>query len=121
MWVNSRMAWFRRNRDEENMDPQVLLAKAEAVTGTGFRLTVSDVFSIAGRGTVVTGLVELGSVSKGATVLLTRADGSTRDVTVKGVELFRKIVDTATQGDNVGLLLERVERSDIGAGDVLSS
>jgi translation elongation factor EF-Tu-like GTPase len=123
------MAWFRRNKDEESMDPQVLLAQANDAGPPlsfdkpvgGFSMTVADVFSITGRGTVVTGLVETGTVGKGQRVRLTRLDGSNRDIEVSGIEMFRKIVDTATVGDNVGLLVKGVGRNDVGQGDTLSS
>ena len=122
------MSWFRRKNDEDSLDPQALLARAQqadvasgaATTFGVFRMTVDDVFTIAGRGTVVTGRVEAGTVAKGSTVRLTRGDGSSRDVEVSGVEMFRKVVDTATVGDNVGLLLRGVDRDDVGTGDVLS-
>ncbi len=99
--VNGGMAWFRHKDDDESMDPQVLLARADAASPTvsiakapaAFRMTISDVFSIKGRGTVVTGTIEAGSVDTGDTVRLTRADGSTRDVTIEGIEAFRKILD----------------------------
>jgi translation elongation factor EF-Tu-like GTPase len=126
------MAWFRR-KDDESLDPQVLLAKANAETpaavamptasfvGTGFRMTVGDVFTIRQRGTVVTGTIEAGAVTKGQTVRLTRQDGAARDVRVDGVEMFRKVVETASAGDTVGLLLRGLERDDIGKGDVLTA
>ena len=120
------MAWFRRKDDDESMDPQVLLARAEEAAPTvsiakdGFRLTVSDVFSIKGRGTVVTGTVESGTVNTGDTVHLTRVDGRTRDLTVDGIEAFRKVLKTATAGDVVGLLFRRLARDEIGKDDVLS-
>ena len=84
-----------------------------------FRITVEDVFSITGRGTVITGQVESGSVKVGDQVTLRRVDGSIREVTVTGIEMFRKILDAARQGDNVGLLLRGLDRSDVGRGDVL--
>jgi len=122
------MAWFRRKNDDESMDPQVLLATANAesppaavfVSGS-FRMPVQDVFTITGRGTVVTGRVESGSVSKDQVVRLTRGDGSSREITIVGVEMFRKVVDTASAGDTVGLLLKSVPRQDIAVGDVLSA
>lgn len=118
------MALFRR-RNADNLDPQYLLERAHADEraawpGSGFRLTVEDVFDITGRGTVVTGRVESGTITKGATVRQTRPDGSSRDVTVTGIEMFRKIVDTASAGDTVGLLLHRLRRGDIARGDVLT-
>jgi translation elongation factor EF-Tu-like GTPase len=117
---------FFRRKQEDSLDPQYLLAQANAATpppttyGAGFRLTVEDVFSIRGRGTVVTGRIETGTVHKGDTLQQTRADGATRDVTVDGIEMFRKITDQAAAGDNVGLLLADLGRDDIGAGDVLT-
>ena len=118
------MGIFRR-KQEESLDPQYLLAQANAATpppatyGAGFRLTVEDVFSIRGRGTVVTGRIESGTVQKGDTLRQTRTDGTGRDVEVNGIEMFRKVTDQATAGDNVGLLLADLGRDDIGAGDVL--
>lgn len=119
------MGIFRR-KQEDSLDPQYLLAQANAATplpdthGTEFRLTVEDVFSIRGRGTVVTGRIEFGAVRKGDRLRQTRTDGTARDVTVNGVEMFRKVTDEASAGDNVGLLLADLARNDIGAGDVLS-
>jgi translation elongation factor EF-Tu-like GTPase len=125
------MGWFRR-KDEDSLDPQYLLAQAQAqdtaaraeapTAAVGdFRLTVQDVFTISGRGTVVTGQVELGSVRRGDTLRLRRADGSSREVAVTGIEMFRKVTDAAAAGDNVGLLLADLRRDDIGAGDLLTS
>lgn len=84
-----------------------------------FRIMVEDVFTITERGTVITGKVESGTVTVGDQVTLRRVDGSTREVTVAGLEMFRKILNTAEQGDNVGLLLRGVTKSDVGRGDVL--
>jgi translation elongation factor EF-Tu-like GTPase len=119
------MGLFRR-KQADSLDPQYLLAQAQAATpppatfGAGFRLTVQDVFSIRGRGTVVTGRVEAGSLRNGEVLRLTRVDGAARDVTVAGIEMFRKVTETANPGDNVGLLLRDLGRDDIGAGDVLT-
>ena len=85
----------------------------------GFRMTIEDVFTITGRGTVVTGKVETGSVSVGDTVILRRVSGGTKEVTITGVEMFRKILDKAVKGDNVGLLLRGVDRAEVGRGDIL--
>lgn len=84
-----------------------------------FRMAVEDVFSITGRGTVVTGQIQSGCVSTGDSVTLRRTDGSVREVTVCGIEMFRKMLDRAGKGDNVGLLLRGVTKSDVGRGDVL--
>jgi elongation factor Tu len=114
------MGWLRR-KAEDAMDPQILVAQAHAAdasaAGSGFRFTVQDVFTISGRGTVVTGRVETGSVRVGDTV---RVNGSGRTDTVDGIEMFRKRTETASAGDNVGLLLRHLRREDIGSGDVLA-
>ena len=122
------MSWFRRRKDEESMDPQVLLAQAhEAIPPTlvkapgPFRMTIADVFTIVGRGTVVTGQVESGSVSTGDTVRLTGPGGAPRKIEIAGVEMFRKQVDTANSGDKVGLLLCGVDKQSLGQGDVLTA
>jgi elongation factor Tu len=82
-----------------------------------FRLTVQDVFVIKGRGLVATGRVELGAVKVGDEV---RINGA-RAAQVEAVEQFRKKVDEAVAGDNVGLLFSNLERSDVSPGDVLTS
>ncbi|MCX2932855.1 EF-Tu/IF-2/RF-3 family GTPase [Mycobacterium sp. CVI_P3] len=82
-----------------------------------FRLTVQDVFFIKGRGLVATGRVEAGAVRVGDVV---RINGA-RAVMVEAVEQFRKKVDEAVAGDNVGLLFSGLGRSDVSPGDVLTS
>jgi len=94
---------------------------SEGAPSADFRLTVEDVFVIRGRGTVVTGRVETGSVSVGSVVALSRNAGIVRRVKVTGVEMFRKTLDTAVAGQNVGLLLDQVSREDVEAGDVLTA
>ncbi len=85
-----------------------------------FLFMVDDVFSIRGRGMVVTGTVLGGSVHEGQRVLLVRRDGSTREVMVKGIEKFKQgLVKSAEKGENVGLLLEELTKDDIGPGDIL--
>lgn len=94
--------------------------EAPAVSEAGaFRFTVQDVFTITGRGTVVTGMIEAGQVSVGDEVQLRRITGECKMVRVTGLEVFRKILDTATAGMNVGILVSDVTKSDIGRGDVL--
>ena len=87
---------------------------------TPFRIEVQDVFSITGRGTVITGQVTSGFVCVGDTVTLVRMDGTRREITITGIEMFRKLLDTAQAGDNVGLLLRGLTKNDIGRGDVLT-
>jgi translation elongation factor EF-Tu-like GTPase len=116
------------------MDPEELLARGhpeptsfpapprpqDTLPVGAFGMTVEDVFSITGRGTVVTGRVQAGTVSVGEQVLLSRAGQPMLQVEVTGVEMFRKTVRTAKAGDNVGLLLRGVSRDQVLKGDVLS-
>jgi translation elongation factor EF-Tu-like GTPase len=85
-----------------------------------FGMTAEDVFSITGRGTVVTGRITAGTVTVGEQVLLSRAGQPLAQVEVTGIEMFRRTVKTAKTGDNVGLLLRGVERDQVLKGDVLS-
>ena len=83
-----------------------------------FLMPVEDVFSITGRGTVATGRVERGTVKVGEEVELVGL-GDTRKTTVTGVEMFRKQLDQGQAGDNVGLLLRGVDKTEIQRGQVL--
>ena len=84
-----------------------------------FLMPVEDVFTITGRGTVATGRVERGIVKVGDTVEIVGM-GTRRSVVVTGVEMFRKLLDQAQAGDNIGLLLRGVDRKDIERGQVLA-
>ena len=83
-----------------------------------FLMPVEDVFTITGRGTVATGRVERGVVKVGDTVEIVGM-GSNKQTVVTGVEMFRKQLDQAQSGDNVGLLLRGVDRTEIERGQVL--
>jgi elongation factor Tu len=85
-----------------------------------FLMPVEDVFSITGRGTVATGRVERGLVKVGDTVEIIGLTEEPRTTTVTGVEMFRKLLDQAQAGDNVGALLRGVTRDDIQRGQVLA-
>src|SRR5208282_5834400 len=78
-----------------------------------------DVFSISGRGTVVTGRVERGRVKVGEEVEIVGFKDTTKTV-VTGVEMFRKILDEGQAGDNIGVLLRGVKREEIERGQVLA-
>ncbi|MCL2033211.1 MAG: elongation factor Tu [Oscillospiraceae bacterium] len=84
-----------------------------------FLMPVEDVFTITGRGTVATGRVERGQVKTGEEVEMVGLSDETRKVVVTGVEMFRKILDYAEAGDNIGVLLRGVQRTDIQRGQVL--
>src|SRR5690242_9934551 len=83
-------------------------------------MPVEDVFSIKGRGTVVTGRIERGVVKVGDTIEIVGFTEAPRAVTVTGVEMFQKTLDTGEAGDNVGCLLRGVERNEIERGQVLA-
>ena len=85
-----------------------------------FLLPIEDVFSIKGRGTVVTGRIERGIVKTGDTVEIVGFSEATRSVAVTGVEMFQKTLDSGEAGDNVGCLLRGVERTEIERGQVLA-
>ena len=92
----------------------------ERDTDKPFMMPVEDVFSITGRGTVATGRVERGQVAVGDEVeIIGLADDPTK-TTVTGVEMFRKLLDYAEAGDNIGALLRGVGREDISRGQVLA-
>lgn len=84
-----------------------------------FLMPVEDVFSITGRGTVATGRVERGVVNQGEEVQIIGIR-ETQKTVVTGVEMFRKLLDTAQAGDNVGLLLRGVDKDDIERGMVIA-
>jgi len=83
-----------------------------------FLMPVEDVFSISGRGTVVTGRVESGIIKTGEEVEIIGIRETNKSVCT-GVEMFRKILDTGEAGDNIGVLLRGVERTDVERGQVL--
>ncbi|MBM7622351.1 elongation factor Tu [Bacillus tianshenii] len=85
-----------------------------------FMMPVEDVFSITGRGTVATGRVERGQVKVGDTVAIIGLTEEPKSTTVTGVEMFRKLLDYAEAGDNIGALLRGVARDDIQRGQVLA-
>ena len=85
-----------------------------------FLMPVEDIFSITGRGTVVTGRVERGIVHVGETIEIVGL-APTTDTVATGVEMFRKLLDEGRAGDNVGVLLRGMEREDVERGQVLAA
>ena len=85
-----------------------------------FLMPVEDVFSIKGRGTVGTGRIERGKISTGTEVEIVGMMENVRKTTVTGVEMFNKTLNDGQAGDNVGLLLRGVEKSDLVRGQVLA-
>ncbi len=86
-----------------------------------FLMPVEDVFSITGRGTVATGRVERGILKVGDEVEIVGMSDERRKVVVTGVEMFRKLLDEAETGDNIGALLRGVQRTEIQRGQVLAA
>ncbi len=89
-------------------------------TDKPFMMPVEDVFSITGRGTVATGRVERGQVKVGDVVEIVGFTEEPKSTTVTGVEMFRKLLDYAEAGDNIGALLRGVAREEIERGQVLA-
>ncbi|WP_020393319.1 EF-Tu/IF-2/RF-3 family GTPase [Kribbella catacumbae] len=129
------MGWKFWKREPNPMDPQQLLNQAhsapnsspqdvqrvqDAVPAGAFVMPVEDVFSITGRGTVATGRITAGTVQVGDQVMITRAGQQVAMSRVTGVEAFRKNLTVASAGDNVGLLLEGIDKSQLLSGDVIS-
>ena len=98
--------------DESIPEPERALDKA-------FLMPVEDVFSITGRGTVVTGRIEQGKVNTGDEVEIVGINETTKSV-VTGVEMFRKLLDEGLAGDNVGCLLRGTAKEDVERGQVLA-
>ena len=90
----------------------------ERDTEKPFLMPVEDVFSISGRGTVVTGRIELGTIKVGEEIEIV-GFGDTRKTTVTGVEMFRKEMDQGQAGDNCGILLRGIKKEDVERGQVL--
>jgi elongation factor Tu len=84
-----------------------------------FLMPVEDVFSITGRGTVATGRVERGTVKMSDTVEIIGLSEERRTTVITGVEMFRKLLDSAEAGDNVGLLLRGIQKNEVERGQVL--
>ncbi|BFH71061.1 MAG: elongation factor Tu [Paenibacillus dendritiformis] len=92
----------------------------ERDTDKPFLMPVEDVFSITGRGTVATGRVERGTVKVGDEIEIVGIQEETKKSVVTGVEMFRKLLDSAQAGDNIGALLRGVDRKEIERGQVLA-
>ena len=84
-----------------------------------FLMPVEDVFTISGRGTVATGRVERGQLNMGDKVEIVGLSEEKRDTTVTGIEMFRKLLDYAEAGDNIGALLRGIDKKEVERGQVL--
>lgn len=112
--------FFKRGKVEGKLVVETVPTTSNVNVNTSssgdFSFTVEDVFTITGRGTVVTGRVASGSISVGEHVLI---NGSI-ETEVTGIEMFRKTLDTASAGDNCGILLKGISRDQISQGDTLT-
>ncbi|MFD6097281.1 elongation factor Tu [Nocardiopsis flavescens] len=95
------------------------IPEPERDTDKPFLMPIEDVFSITGRGTVVTGRIERGIVNVNETVDIVGIKDEKQTTTVTGVEMFRKLLDQGQAGDNVGLLLRGIKREDVERGQVV--
>ena len=100
------------------MDEYIPLPQRE--TDKPFLLAIEDVFTITGRGTVVTGRIDRGVIKVGETVEIVGLMEETKTTVVTGVEMFRKLLDQGQAGDNVGLLLRGIDKNDVERGMVLA-
>ena len=96
------------------------IPEPERANDQPFLMPVEDVFSITGRGTVATGRVERGMLKVGDSVEIVGLTDEKRTVVVTGVEMFKKTLDQAETGDNIGALLRGVQRTEIERGQVLA-
>ena len=96
------------------------IPQPERAVDQDFLMSIEDVFSIKGRGTVVTGRIERGRIEVGTEIEIVGLAEETRKTTVTGVEMFNKILEDAQAGDNVGALLRGVEKDDVERGQVLA-
>ncbi len=114
------MGWFGRKRlsehasHPENHEFSSLFGSQQAIPG-GFAMEIADVFTIKGRGTVVTGTVSSGSVAVGDTVRI-QGKGLEMVCRVDGLEAFRKTLKTAQAGMNIGILFSSLGRSSVERG-----
>ena len=107
--------------DSNNSDESNNTVNTEYDKEGSFLLSIEDVFTITGRGTVVTGTVERGSIKLNDKVQIVGLGATNKIVEVVGIEAFRKQLDKAEAGDNVGLLLKDVAKEDVQRGQVLST
>jgi elongation factor Tu len=116
--LNGDDKWVKTIEDlMDNVDSYIPLPPRQ--TDLPFLMPVEDVFSITGRGTVATGRIERGVINSGEQVEILGMGAENLKSVVTGVEMFRKILDRGEAGDNVGLLLRGIEKTDIRRGMVI--
>ncbi len=116
--LNNEPQWVEKIKElMEAVDNYIPLP--ERLTDKDFLMPVEDVFSITGRGTVATGRIERGITNTGDPVDIIGMGAENMTSTITGVEMFRKILDRGEAGDNVGLLLRGIEKSEIKRGMII--
>ena len=116
--LNGEAKWVEKIEELMNAVDEYIPLPERAVD-KDFLMPVEDVFSITGRGTVATGRIERGVVNSGEAVDIIGMGAEDLKSTVTGVEMFRKILDRGEAGDNVGLLLRGIEKTDIKRGMII--
>lgn len=121
--LNIQIDSFTLEKDrirEFQASAEQLLEEIKSSTSTPFSMPVEDVFYIQGKGTIITGKIESGRIKVGNPIFLVKGDVSIT-TTVLGIEMFRKLLNEAECGDNVGLLLDGVSKEQVVEGMVASS
>ncbi|WP_185882314.1 elongation factor Tu [Blattabacterium cuenoti] len=118
--LNGEEKWIEKIKDLMNVLDEYIPNPIREIDKS-FLMSVEDVFTITGRGTVATGRIESGIINTGNIVEIIGFSDKKLTSTVTGVEMFRKILDRGQAGDNVGLLLRGIEKKDIKRGMVISS
>lgn len=122
--------WPFGRKETEDKNVEALLEEARgsapatvppplAEPGGGFTMPVEDVFMITGRGVVVTGKIATGVATIGQPASVVRNGAVVASTSIKGIEKFRAVTDTATVGENVGLLLDAMSRDQVMSGDLI--
>ena len=118
--VASDSVWYRDAQVQDAPFPDAPFQDAPAYGVAAFHLVVEDVLSITGRGTVATGRVAAGTLSPGKVVSVVRLGTVIAQCRVTSIEAFRRQVEVAQPGENIGLVLEGISREDVRRGDVLA-
>jgi len=117
--LNDEEKWFKSVEELlEAMDEYI--PSPERATDKPFLMAIEDVFTISGRGTVVTGRVERGTLKVGDEVEIVGLSDEIKKTVVTGIEMFRKTLDEAVAGDNVGVLLRGIGKDEVERGQVLA-
>jgi translation initiation factor IF-2 len=119
--VNERRPSVGQTALKQSEDETKGAQRSDLVPKPVFAMPIEDIFSIAGRGTVVTGLVKNGTCQVGQEVAILKNGVQVRRCTVSGIEQFKKLIDTAKTGDQVGILLRGVAKEELEPGMVVVS